>query len=248
MNRNDTGTEINLFILLKHLQKKVWVIVAITVIFAVLGLLISMLLITPEYTASTRIYVLHRKSENSVAASDFQSSNYIVYDYKELITGRNVTQEVIKQLGLRMSSGALSQKISVSSPQNTRILHISVTDTDPLRAQQLANTVREVAAAQLKDIMQVDSVTTIYEAGVPSSPSGPNSVRNAILAGILGFTLTVGIYIVIFIVDDRIRTEEDAERYLGLSILGVIPNAESLANRAAPKRKTPSGQSRGRGK
>ena len=34
------------------------------------------------------------------------------------------------------------------------------------------------------------------------------------------------LYGIIYLLDDRIRTEEDIERYLGLSVLGDIPNAD----------------------
>ena len=235
MNRNETEIEINLLDLIKHLRKKVWIILAVAALFALAGMIFSTLFITPQYTASTRMYVLNRTNENTVVSADFQISNYMVNDYKELIKGRNVTHEVIQKLGLQMSDGALAGKIAVSAPQDTRILQIDVTDTDPVRAQQIANAVRETTSEQLKDIMQVDSVTTIYEANVPRSPSSPNVMSNTVWAGMIGFALIVVIYAIIFVVDDRIRTEDDVERYLGVSILGVIPDNESLPSTGALK-------------
>ncbi len=239
MNRNETEIRFDLLDILKNLKKKIWYIVAVTVIFAVLGMVVSRFFTPREYTSSTRIYVLSRKSDDTVASSDFQVSNYMINDYKELIKGKNVTSEVIKQLNLNMSSSGLAQKISIYSPQNTRILQINVTDTDPLRAQQIANAVREIASAQLQSIMQVDSVTTIYEANFPQSPSSPNVGKNTLQAGLIGLLLSVGVYLIIYFVDDRIRTEEDVERYLNLSIMGVIPDTAMLAEKGSNKRKTP---------
>ncbi len=239
MNRNETELRFDLLDILRNLKKKIWYIVAATVIFAVVGMVVSRFFIPREYTSSTRIYVLSRKSDDTVVSSDFQVSNYMINDYKELIRGRNVTSEVIKQLNLNMSTSGLAQKISIYSPPNTRILQINVTDTDPHRAQQIANAVREVASAQLKSIMQVDSVTTIYEASFSSSPSSPNVGRNTMQSALIGLLLSVAVFLTIYFVDDRIRSEEDVERYLNLSIMGVIPDTAMLIDKGSDRRKTP---------
>ncbi len=240
MNQNET-MEIDLLALLDHLRRKLWIIAAVTLVCAVVGLLYSSLFITPQYTSSTRIYVLTRSREDLVTSNDFVISNYMLYDYKELITGRNVTEEVVRQLGLDMSPAALAGQITVSSPEDSRMLQISVTNPDPALAQQLANAIREVTSNQLTELLKVDSVSTIYEANKPTAPSSPNVMRNTMLAGILGFAVMVGIFCVIFLLDDRIRSEADVERYLGLSVIGIIPDNPRLAEskKSATKKKRP---------
>ncbi len=220
--------EIDLLELLRHLKKKFWVIVAACGVCALAALIASQLFMTPKYTASTRVYVLNRSNENTVVYSDLQLSSQLLNDYKVLITGQNVTREVIKELGLNMSANQLSGKIGVTAPDNTRVLQISVTDTEPQRAADIANAVREVAALQIKQIMDVDSVNIIYEADVPAQPSSPNVKRNVILGAVLGIFGSILILAVVYIRDDTIRTEEDVEQYLGLSTLGVIPNSACL--------------------
>ena len=228
MNQNNAEIEIDLMGLIHQLRKKIVLIAVVTVVCTVLGLLGSILFITPQYTATTRIYVINRSNENTVVSSDFQIANYMVNDYQELIKGRNVTAEVIAQLGLDMGNGTLASKITVSSPSDTRILQITVQDPDPEMAAKIANAVREETSTQLTEIMQVDSVKTIYEAEIPTSPSSPNVMKNGIIMGILGFVAVVGILSLIYVLDDRIRNEDDVERYLDMSTLGVIPDLEKL--------------------
>ena len=103
------------------------------------------------------------------------------------------------------------------------MLQISITDGDPARAAKIANCVREVASTQLQDIMAVDAVKLVYEADVPESASSPNVMRNTVLVAALGMVAAIGVLAVIFILDDTIRNEEDVERHLGLSTMGVIP-------------------------
>ena len=81
---------------------------------------------------------------------------------------------------------------------------------------------------QIKEIMDVDAVNVVYAAEVPSGPSSPSVMKNTMIAAILGLVAVVGVYVVIFLLDDTIRTEEDVERYLGLSTVGVIPLSNEL--------------------
>lgn len=229
MENQMNEVELDLLELLRYLKKKIWIIAIVVAVCACIAFCGTKFFMTPEYTASTRMYVLNRSSEVSVVYSDFQTSTQLVNDYEVLITGRNVTEEVISQLGLSMSAGQLSGMIQVSSPSGTRVLQISVTDTDPKRAADIANAVREVAADQIQSIMDVDAVKDVYEAVVPGGPSGPNVERNTSIGAIVGLVVSVVFFTVIFLLDDTIRTEDDVQYYLGLSVLGVIPATEDIS-------------------
>ena len=102
----------------------------------------------------------------------------------------------------------------------------------PQRAADIANCVRNVASQQLESIMDVDAVNLVYEAEVPERKSGPSVVKNTAIAALLGLLCAVGIFVIIYVLDDTIRTEEDVERHLGLSVLGVIPLDKELSNMA----------------
>lgn len=231
----DTLDLIDLFF---YLKKRIWIIAIVTVAFLLAGLIFSSLFITPQYEASTRIYILNRSNESQIVYSDLQLSSQFVNDYQELITGRNVTQEVIDQLGVNLTASQLAKKITTEAPSNTRFLEITVTDPNPQMAANLANKVRDVAAEQIKEIMDVDAVQVVYTAEVPTTPSSPNVGKNTLIAGLLGAVLIVGVLVVIYMLDDTIKTEEDVERYLGLGVLGVIPMTEELENGTARKKKT----------
>lgn len=228
MERHNEEMEIDLLGLFYYLKKKIVIIVAVCLIFTVAGFLGTKLFITPTYSTNTRMYVLNVSGDDNVGTSDFQIANYFLSDYKVLITGQNVTKEVVKRLNLDVTPDALAKKIEVTSPANTRILQIAISDADPQKAADIANCVREVASQLIERIMSADAVQLVYEAEVPANPSGPNTMRNTAIAGALGLIVAVGIYAVIFILDDTIRTEEDVERYLGLGTMGVIPMSGDL--------------------
>lgn len=236
MDQQNERTEINLLELLQYLRKRYLIIVLALVLFTLGGYVTSAFLKTPQYTAHTQMYVLNRSDDNKVVYSDFQISTYVLYDYKELILGQNVTNAVIDALGLEnMTPNALANQITVSSPESTRILKISVTDPNPIRAAEIANAVREEAAVQIKNIMEVDAVKLVYKADVPKAPSSPNVARDTVLSAVIGVVLSVAVLSVIYLLDDTIRTEEDVEKRLGLNVLGVIPAVPDPADAAGSR-------------
>lgn len=244
--------EIDLLDLMRYLIKKVWIIVAVTVLCAAIGAGYTMNFVDEEYTAETRMYILNQSLSNSlgsISVSDFQVSDKMMQDYLVLMTGKNVNQEVIETLGLDMTIKDLSEMVSVSAIDSSRVLQIVVVDTDPQRAADIANCIREVAGKQIKDIMDVDAVNLVYEAEAPTTKSGPSTMKNTAIAALLGMVVCAGIFVVIYLLDDTIRTEEDVERHLGLSVLGVIPMSNEmgdLAKKAVSKGKH--GAQKGAGK
>ena len=228
MDRQYDKYEIDLVDLLYYLKKKIFIIIAVVLVCAVIGCLYSVFFVTPEYTAEARLYVRNQNDGEAINSTNLQISTYLLQDYKVLITGKNVTEEVIGRLQLNMAPAALAAKIKVTAPENTRILQISVTDFDAQRAADITNTVCDVAAAQIESIMSVDAVKQIYSADVPQASSGNGIGRNTGLGFALGLIVSVAVLVVLYIFDDTIKTEEDVERRLGLTVLGVIPDSEDI--------------------
>ncbi|EQC69593.1 Tyrosine-protein kinase transmembrane modulator EpsC [Streptococcus sp. HSISB1] len=229
MNTNDnTSIEIDVLYLLRKLWSKKFFIVFVGLLVGTIALLGSVFFIKPKYSSTTRIYVVSRSSDTTLTNQDLQAGSYLVNDYKEVITSSEVLASVIDQEKLSMSAGQLSGEISVNIPTDTRVISISVTDTDAQRACDIANTVREVAAEKIKAVTKVDDVTTLESATKASHPSSPNIKKNAAIGFLAGaFVAIVGI-LVAEVLDDRVRRPEDIEEVLDLTLLGVVPDADKL--------------------
>ncbi len=232
MEKQREEIQIDFWDLLLYLKKKLWIVVAAVLLCGVLGAGVTTVFMEDEYTAQTRMYVLGRSDDAAVSYYDYNVANYMIMDYEVLITGENVTREVIQRLQLNMSGIELAKKISVQAIGNTRVLQIVVVDNNPHRAAAIANCVREVSSAQIKEIMDVDAVNLVYEAQVPAGKSGPSLTKNTVIAALAGFVLVVGVLVVLYLLDDTIRTDEDVTQYLGLATLGIIPSSEELETSA----------------
>lgn len=229
MNTNDNASiEIDILYLLRKLWSKKFFIVFVGLLVGTIALLGSVFFIKPRYTSTTRIYVVSRSSDATLTNQDLQAGSYLVNDYKEVITSSEVLSSVINQEKLPMSASELSKDIAVTIPTDTRVISISVTDTDAQRACDIANTIREVAAEKIKSVTKVDDVTTLEAAEVASKPSSPNIKRNAALGVLVGGFLAIVGILVLEVLDDRVRRPEDVEEVLGMTLLGVVPDIDKL--------------------
>lgn len=227
--------EFDLVELMYYLKKRIWIIALAVLVCAVGGFLGSKLLTTPKYTASARLWVYRQADQ--VNASGMQTATQLRRDCEILIAGENVTEKVIDQLDLNMSPASLSKRIKVTAQENTRVIGVELTDTDPNRAALLLNTICRVATDEINGIIggktgtgdkTEDVITIVYDAAVPTNPSSRGAKTMAILAAVIGGILALGVLVVVFLTDDTIRTEDDVERYLGLSTLAVIPVSAEL--------------------
>lgn len=229
MNTNDNASiEIDVLYLLRKLWSKKFFIIFVGLLVGTIALLGSVFFIKPKYTSTTRIYVVSRSSDTALTNQDLQAGSYLVNDYKEVITSSEVLSSVIDQEKLSMSAGQLSGEIAVNVPTDTRVISISVTDTDAQRACDIANTVREVAAEKIKAVTKVDDVTTLESATKPSHPSSPNVKKNAAIGALAGVFLAVVGILVAEVLDDRVRRPEDIEEVLGMTLLGVVPDVDKM--------------------
>lgn len=230
MNTNTNETvEIDILYLLKKLWSKKFLILFIGLFVATISLLGTIFLITPQYTSTTRIYVVNQdNASNNITAQDLQAGSYLVNDYKEIVSSTDVLNQVIENKKLSETEKELSKKLAVTIPQDTRIISISVKDSDPKNAASLANAIREVASEKIKATTKVQDVTTLEVAKASTTPSSPNKQRNILLGFVLGAGIAIIAVLLTEVLDDRVKRAEDVEEVLGMTLLGVVPNTDKL--------------------
>ena len=224
MNNKDDVLEINLGELFAVLMGRAFLIISAGVFFALAGLFLSKFVIHPEYESTTKIYILNKEENQTVTYSDVQISTQLTQDYAELIKSRRVLEEVIQRLHLvDVEYKDLYEVLKVDTPSDTRIVAITVKDEDPLMAMKIANCIREVASEHITNVMDIDAINVAETANVPTSKSSPSVVRWTVIAGFLGAVVVAFFAILGYLLDDSIKSNDDVERYLGVSTLALIP-------------------------
>ena len=226
-NQEKDLIQLDIMLLLRRIWEKKVLIVLVTLLFTVASLAVSIFVITPQYSSTTKVYVVNQKKDDkAITTQDVQLGSLLVKDYKEIILSNKVMEDAAEKSGTGLTAKELAKKVSVEAPKDTRIISITVQDKDPQVASDLANTVKEVSADQIKEVTKIDDVTTLEEAKAATSPSSPNILKNGILATALGFILAVAGVVLFELLDDRVKRAEDIEETMGLVLLGVVPDTK----------------------
>lgn len=235
----DNVIEIDLYELFHLLLSKLWLIIAVGMFTGLIAMGISKFVLTPTYQSTTKIYILNKQNDQNVTYSDVQMGTQLAKDYKELINSRYVLEEVIQKQKLNMDYNSLLSKVAVTTPADTRVVAITVTDTDQVRAMNVANCIREVASDHIQNVMDVEAVNVVESANMPTKKAGPSVSKWSMVGGMLGVLIVCAIAIIGYLMDDTIKSSEDVEKYLGLSTLALIPlsNEQTVANSKKGKKK-----------
>ena len=235
-NRDDV-IEIDLVELLGVILHNLWIIIVSGVIVAAAALLVSYFIITPKYESVTKIYVISKTNADTMTYSDLQAGSTLTKDYKELVKSRPVLEEVLAETGIDVELKELEEQITVEVPQDTRIVSITVEDKDPYEARIIADSVRIAASKHIREVMDTEAVNVVEEASLPIEKSSPSILKNTAIGYAVGLFLAIAIVIINYIMDDTIKTPDDVEKFLGVSVLGSIPYSENdLSDKAEMER------------
>jgi capsular polysaccharide biosynthesis protein len=235
---SDNEMEIDLKDLLLEVLGYWKLIVVVAALAAVIGFAVSEFMMVPEYESTSELYVL-TKSTTITSLSDIQTSTSLTNDYIVVIKGRPVLEQVITNLGLDETYASLKGRVSVNNPSNSRLLDITVTDTDPAMAKRIADEIADVGAAFISQKLVQDPPEIVQYGYSDGEPVSPNVKKNTVLGGLVGAMLAIAIVALSYLFNDSILGPEDIEKKLGMHVLGTLPleEAEDDGNRRAKKRK-----------
>lgn len=188
---------------------------------AATALVVSRFILVPQYQSTSALYVL---SNTITSLADVQIGTSLTNDYIVVVQGRPVLEQVIENLTLTESYGQLRNKVSLNNPTSSRILEITVTDPDPVRAKTIADEIASVASDYISVKMVQAAPTTIQNGYADGGPVSPNIKRNTLLGAAAGFLLAAAAISAAWLLNDTIMTMEDVEQKLGLNFLGSLPD------------------------
>lgn len=222
--------EIDVFQLFKTLWQRKLMILLVALVTSVGAFAYSTFIVKPEYTSTTRIYVVNRNQGDNpgLTNQDLQAGTYLVKDYREIILSQDALEKVATNLKLDMPAKTLASKVQVAVPADTRIVSISVKDKQPEEASRIANSLREVAAEKIVAVTRVSDVTTLEEARPATTPSSPNVRRNSLFGFLGGAVVTVIAVLLIELLDTRVKRPEDVEDVLKIPLLGLVPDFDKM--------------------
>lgn len=238
----DEEMEIDLLELFSTLLQRWYLILVCAFIFGAAAFGYTKYFITPQYKASSMIYILSTKQATDLSMTlDIQTSKQLTADFEILAKSRPVVEAVIDNLELDTDYETLVKRITVENPSNTFVLKMTAKDPDPEMACNLSNALSDATAEQVAKVMDTDKPNKVEEAVVPKEPVSPNVMKNTLMGVLAGAFLMCAFVTFMHIMDDRIKTEEDITKYLELNTLATIPlnkGSKKVTDKKSKKKKS----------
>ncbi|MGI8491594.1 MAG: YveK family protein [Acidimicrobiales bacterium] len=207
---------------------------------------------TAQYQAVSVLFVgVSEQNPYGVFSADLQTGQQqLATTFATMIPSLNVAESAVEASGAPRSAGQVVSEMKAGVVPGTTLIHVIVTDRDPVVAQTLANAVAQVFVNQLA---KIDPVTTNTSGGaiapkapasisqqafLPAVPISDGLRRNLILSGTFGLVAALGLVLLLDYLDVSVRTPDELERRVGLPVLGIIPLYPQLTDRdfvAPPK-------------
>ena len=175
INGAETEEEIDLVEVFYLLWGHILQIIACFLAGALLAFGFTYFFVTPMYQASASIYIVSASNNSIVNLTDLQIGSQLTADYQELMLSRPLLQDVIKNLDLDTSYRSLAGQVSITNTNDTRILKVTVTDSDPERAADIANELIKQARIYLPEIMETETPNVVEDAPRSPAPATPRT-------------------------------------------------------------------------
>ena len=189
--------EIDLLEIASLLWSKIKVIIICFLVGALVAGGYTKIIVTPQYTATSMIYILG-ETTSITSVANLQLSSELTADFSMLAKRRKVIEKVNKDLNLGKTYEELCNVITIANPTDTHILTISVTDPDPEIAKDIANAMAEAVADNLSTVMATEKPSIAEEAVTPKAPSSPNTTKNCTIITPIARTAPNNAPIIIF--------------------------------------------------
>ena len=215
--------EIDLLELFRAVLKYIRLIIVLCIVFGAGGFLGTKFLIAPTYTASTSIYLTPQINDTGSLDYNSQMANSkLVTNVVNLMTQNNVMSEVAKDVGME-NAASVKKCISVTNETNTEIVKVTATTTDPKLSKNIANGTVNTFINTMQKNLNVRNIEIVDKAKLSYVPSGPSIKKNTMMATLVGGVIGVGYAVLKFLLDNRLRTKEEAEKYLGIPVFAEFP-------------------------
>lgn len=219
--------EIDIMRLIKALLRKVWLIIILLVIGAVIGGSYAKFFLKPTYKSSTMLYVNTSSvsvGPTRISLAELNTSATLIKTYETILRTRNVLKQIAENTNLGYSYQQIGGMLSTSPIESTAIFTITVTTRNPDHAPVIANEAARVLSKEIDNTISGTSSRVIEDAIRPAGKSGPNSSKYVVTGALVGAVLAAGFIIILELSDDIVHDEEYLVNTFNIPVLASIPD------------------------
>ncbi|WP_162795102.1 polysaccharide biosynthesis tyrosine autokinase [Nonomuraea lactucae] len=210
-----------------RLARRNWLLILLSLVIGVTGAVTVTVNTPPKYVAATSMLVSGHDREGSLSTA-YQAgmlSAQRVQSYATLLSSRRVVSQIAAPEDIRRVQSSITAEVV----PGTVLLRAAVTDTDPVRAAQLANT---LGARFTELIDQIErptprshstiKITVVDEAEVPTVPVSPRPLFNLMFGVLIALLVALATLVLRDRLDTTVKSTHALQEMSKSSTLGII--------------------------
>ncbi len=231
-NREQNNEEyytIDIMHILKALWHRAWALMLAAIIAGGIGFSIASFVIPPQYSSSIMLYVNNGNisigsTSFQISSSEISAAQSLVKTYTEILKNRTTLERVIEKSGVSYSYRQLSEMIVAAPSNETEIMKVTVTSTDPNEAARIANCIAEELPVRISEIIDNASMEVVDSAVPDYQKISPSITKYTAIGILLGALLAAAAITLAAILDDTIHDEEYILKNYNYPILAKVPD------------------------
>ena len=223
MDKNELNdeVEIDLSQLLKLLKKNIRLIIILALVGIIIAASATTFLISKKYQSQGSELLKADVVNGSLDSTQVNTNKMMVNNYVKLLQGNNIQDQVAKNLNI--TSAEVRSSLSITNTTDTQIIEISSTTVDPGLSKRIVDETISVFTTLIQEKLDVTNVTIVDQPEVNPNPVSPSMVKNVIIGAVVGIVISLGYLLLTYLLDTKIKNGEQAEQYLGVPLLGIVP-------------------------
>lgn len=223
MDKNELNdeVEIDLSQLLKLLKKNIRLIIILALVGIIIAASATTFLISKKYQSQGSVLLKADVVNGSLDSTQVNTNKMMVNNYVKLLQGNNIQDQVAKNLNI--TSAEVRSSLSITNTTDTQIIEISSITVDPGLSKRIVDETISVFTTLIQEKLDVTNVTIVDQPEVNPDPVSPSMVKNVIIGAVAGIVISLGYLLLTYLLDTKIKNGEQAEQYLGVPLLGIVP-------------------------
>ena len=241
----DNAIELNLRELMAVIVRKLWLIVLSAVLVGALAFVYTAKFVTPMYETSVSLYVNNTiyGEKDGITSNDLSTSQKLVATYMQVIKSTSFLEKVSAAVDNKVTALEISEALTTKSLSGTEMLSVTISNSDPVLAADIANTIANLVPVEVPKIADGSSARVVDYAKVPTSPYSPSYAKNITLGACIGAMLVIIVLVIQVMMDLHIKGEEDLKLYSDAPVLGHIPHYDVPGRKTGYEYETSSSES-----
>ncbi|MDU4912100.1 Wzz/FepE/Etk N-terminal domain-containing protein [Clostridium baratii] len=220
---------INIREIFLSLKERYKLILAITLSFTIISMLLSFFVIKPKYEASVKLFIGKQESKKTdYDNNDVQMYQKLLTTYAEVIKTDDIIESSMKKIHMDENIKGVEKNLKVTPRADTQILEVSYTDTNKLEAANFLNSLTSNFMKESKKLIPNGNIQIIQKVKTPEKAVSPNKTLNILIAFILGLIVGVGVALLLEFLDNTFKSKDELEKALDLPVLATIPDVEGI--------------------